>query len=146
MLLAVTGASIATLLAKIPSTADGGQGAFGLLGDETSSPSYAEIERSELICGGRHPVRGWCWLKRAPTAARTRRDRTDRLRLTSVGELDQGHRTLPRRPGHREQVYPESQVLERRPADFPGAGMRRRLGEVLSSSASPKAERAPRSM
>ncbi|MCP9840773.1 polyribonucleotide nucleotidyltransferase [Synechococcus sp. J7-Johnson] len=140
--LAVTGASIATLLARIPFNGPMAAVRVGLLGDDfVLNPSYREIERSELDLVVAGTPSGVVMVE-AGANQLPEQDVIEAIEFgyEAVGELIKAQQTLLTELGI-EQVFPEAPVQDPALPTFLeqecGAG----IGEVLKQFSLTKAER-----
>jgi len=140
--LAVTGPRSPPLLAKIPSTADGGRARRLLATTSCSTPATARSSAVSWIGVAGTPS-GGDWLKRgANQLSRTRRgSKPIDFGLTKpwaslIHKAQQG----PSSPTWASSgIPPEAQVLDAAPAKFPGAGIAAPASaKLLKQSASPR--------
>jgi polyribonucleotide nucleotidyltransferase len=140
--LAVTGASIATLLAKIPFHGPMAAVRVGLLGDDfVLNPSFREIERSELDLVVAGTPQGVIMVE-AGANQLPEQDVIEAIDFgyEAVGELIKAQQTLLKELGI-EQVFPEPQPLDTTLPAFLEQECSAAIGEVLKQFELSKEER-----
>jgi polyribonucleotide nucleotidyltransferase len=140
--LAVTGASLATLLAKIPFHGPMAAVRVGLLGDDfILNPSYREIERSELDLVVAGTPEGVIMVE-AGANQLPEQDVIEAIDFgyEAVGELIKAQQTLLKELGI-EQVVPEPQAVDATLPTFLEKQCAKPIGEVLKQFSLSKAER-----
>ena len=140
--LAVTGASLATLLAKIPFNGPMAAVRVGLLGDDfILNPSYREIERSELDLVVAGTPQGVIMVE----AGANQLPEQDVIEAIDFGyeavcELIKVQQTLLKELGI-EQVIPEAQTVDATLPSFLEKECSKGIGDVLKQFSLTKAER-----
>jgi polyribonucleotide nucleotidyltransferase len=140
--LAVTGASLATLLAKIPFHGPMAAVRVGLLGDDfILNPSYREIERSELDLVVAGTPEGVIMVE-AGANQLPEQDVIEAIDFgyEAVGELIKAQQALLKDLGI-EQVIPEPQTVDATLPSFLEMQCAQPIGEVLKQFTLSKAER-----
>jgi polyribonucleotide nucleotidyltransferase len=140
--LAVTGASLATLLAKIPFHGPMAAVRVGLLGDDfILNPSYREIERSELDLVVAGTPAGVIMVE-AGANQLPEQDVIEAIDFgyEAVGELIKAQQALLKDLGI-EQVIPEPQAVDATLPSFLEKECAKPIGEVLKQFTLSKAER-----
>jgi polyribonucleotide nucleotidyltransferase len=140
--LAVTGASLATLLAKIPFHGPMAAVRVGLLGDDfILNPSYREIERSELDLVVAGTPEGVIMVE-AGANQLPEQDVIEAIDFgyEAVGELIKAQQTLLKELGI-EQLVPEPQAVDVTLPTFLEKQCAKPIGEVLKQFSLSKAER-----
>ena len=140
--LAVTGASLATLLARIPFQGPMAAVRVGLLGDDfVLNPSFREIERSELDLVVAGTPEGVIMVE-AGANQLPEQDVIEAIDFgyEAVGELIKAQQNLLKELGI-EQVFPEPQVIDATLPNFLEQECAGGIGEVLMQFSQTKPER-----
>ena len=140
--LAVTGASLATLLARIPFQGPMAAVRVGLLGDDfVLNPSFREIERSELDLVVAGTPEGVIMVE-AGANQLPEQDVIEAIDFgyEAIGELIKAQQNLLKELGI-EQVFPEPQVIDATLPNFLEQECAGGIGEVLMQFSQTKPER-----
>ena len=140
--LAVTGASMATLLARIPFHGPMAAVRVGLLGDDfVLNPSFREIERSELDLVVAGTPQGVVMVE-AGANQLPEQDVIEAIDFgyEAVGELIKAQQNLLKELGI-EQVFPEAKVDDPTLPGFLEKACAKQIGEVLKQFSQTKTER-----
>jgi polyribonucleotide nucleotidyltransferase len=140
--LAVTGASLATLLARIPFQGPMAAVRVGLLGDDfVLNPSFREIERSELDLVVAGTPEGVIMVE-AGANQLPEQDVIEAIDFgyEAVGELIKAQQNLLKELGI-EQVFPEAQVVDTTLPTYLEQQCAQDIGEVLMQFSQTKPER-----
>ncbi len=140
--LAVTGASLATLLARIPFQGPMAAVRVGLLGDDfVLNPSFREIERSELDLVVAGTPEGVIMVE-AGANQLPEQDVIEAIDFgyEAVGELIKAQQNLLKELGI-EQVFPEAQVVDTTLPSYLEQQCAQGIGEVLMQFSQTKPER-----